>query len=74
EIHLWNNKEGWSADYYRQNNKIRDLLTAAALFPLYVIAAATDRAGKVAAAAQAHLRQPGGLATTAVKSGQQWEA
>lgn len=28
----------------------------------------------MAAAAQAHLLQPGGLATTSVKSGQQWDA
>lgn len=74
EMHLWNNKEGWYADYDLQNNKIRDQLTAAALFPLYVNAAAKDRAAKVAAAAQAHLLQPGGLATTSVKSGQQWDA
>lgn len=74
EMHLWNNKEGWYADYDLQNNKIRDQLTAAALFPLYVNAAAKDRAVKVAAAAQAHLLQPGGLATTSVKSGQQWDA
>ncbi len=50
-MHLWNNKEGWYADYDLQNNKIRDQLTAAALFPLYVNAAAKDRAAKVAAAA-----------------------
>ncbi len=52
-MHLWNNKEGWYADYDLQNNKIRDQLTAAALFPLYVNAAAKDRAAKVAAAAGA---------------------
>lgn len=40
EMHLWNNKEGWYADYDLKNNKIRDQLTAAALFPLYVNAAA----------------------------------
>ncbi len=59
-MHLWNNKEGWYADYDLQNNKIRDQLTAAALFPLYVNAAAKDRAAKVAAAARAHLLQPAG--------------
>ncbi len=51
-MHLWNNKEGWYADYDLKNNKIRDQLTAAALFPLYVNAAAKDRAAKVAAAAE----------------------
>lgn len=74
EKHLWNDKEGWYADYDLKSHKVRNQLTAAALFPLYVNAAAKDRAGKVATATQAHLLQPGGLATTSVKSGQQWDA
>ncbi len=74
EKHLWNDKEGWYADYDLKSHKVRNQLTAATLFPLYVNAAAKDRASKVAAATQAHLLQPGGLATTSVKSGQQWDA
>lgn len=74
ESYLWNDNEGWYADYDLKSQKVRNQLTAAALFPLYVNAAANDRAGKVAAATQAHLLQPGGLATTSVKSGQQWDA
>lgn len=53
---------------------MRNQLTAAALFPLYVNAASKVRASKMAAATRAHLLQPGGLATTSVKSGQQWDA
>ncbi|WP_306169606.1 trehalase family glycosidase, partial [Cronobacter sakazakii] len=52
----------------------RDQLTAAALFPLYVKAAAQDRAEKVAAATRAQLLKPGGIVTTTVKTGQQWDA
>lgn len=74
EKYLWNDKEGWYADYDLKSHKVRNQLTAAALFPLYVKAAAKDRASKVATATQAHLLQPGGLATTSVKSGQQWDA
>ena len=74
EKYLWNDKEGWYADYDLKSHKVRNQLTAAALFPLYVNAAAKDRASKVATAIQAHLLQPGGLATTSVKSGQQWDA
>lgn len=74
ERYLWNDKEGWYADYDLKSNKVRNQLTAAALFPLYVNAAAKDRAARVATATQAHLLQPGGLATTSVKSGQQWDA
>ena len=74
EKYLWNDKEGWYADYDLKSHKVRNQLTAAALFPLYVNAAAKDRASKVATATLAHLLQPGGLATTSVKSGQQWDA
>lgn len=74
EKYLWNDKEGWYADYDLKSHKVRNQLTAAALFPLYVNAAAKDRASKVATATQAHLLQPGGLTTTSVKSGQQWDA
>lgn len=74
EKYLWNDKEGWYADYDLKSHKVRNQLTAAALFPLYVKAAAKGRASKVATATQAHLLQPGGLATTSVKSGQQWDA
>lgn len=74
EHYLWNDKEGWYADYDLKSKQVRNQLTAAALFPLYVNAASKDRASKMAVATRAHLLQPGGLATTSVKSGQQWDA
>lgn len=74
EKYLWNDKEGWYADYDLKTKQVRSQLTAAALFPLYVNAAAKDRASKMAAATRTHLLQPGGLNTTSVKSGQQWDA
>jgi hypothetical protein len=39
-----------------------------------VKAAAQDRADKVAAATSSRLLKPGGIATTTVNSGQQWDA
>lgn len=74
ENHLWNEKEGWYADYDLRRKQVRNQLTAAALFPLYVKAAAQDRADKVASAAASHLLKPGGISTTTVTSGQQWDA
>jgi len=74
EAHLWNHKEGWYADYDLKTNKVRNQLTAAALYPLFVNAAAKERADKVAAATEARLLKPGGIATTTVDSGQQWDA
>ncbi len=74
EKYLWNDKEGWYADYDLKSHKVRNQLTAAALFPLYVNAASRERATKVAAAAESRLLKPGGLTTTTVNSGQQWDA
>lgn len=74
EKYLWNDKAGWYADYDLKSRKVRNPLTAAALYPLFVNAASKDRAEKVAAATQAHLLKPGGIATTTVSSGQQWDA
>lgn len=74
EKYLWNDKEGWYADYDLKSHKVRNQLTAAALFPLYVNAASSERAAKVAAATEARLLKPGGLTTTTVNSGQQWDA
>ena len=74
ESHLWNDKEGWYADYDLKTKKVRNQLTAAALFPLYVKAASQERADKVAAATSSRLLKPGGISTTTVNSGQQWDA
>ena len=49
-------------------------MTAAALFPLFVGAARQEQADRVADRVRDELLQPGGLATTAVRSGQQWDA
>ncbi len=74
ETNLWNTKEGWYADYDLKTKKVRNQLTAAALYPLFVNAAAKDRADKVAAVTEARLLKAGGITTTTVKSGQQWDA
>ncbi|KNC09593.1 trehalase [Klebsiella sp. RIT-PI-d] len=74
ETWLWNDKQGWYADYDLKTKKVRSQLTAAALFPLYVNAAARDRADKVAAVTASQLLKPGGITTTTVNTGQQWDA
>lgn len=74
EANMWNAREGWYADYDLKRNAVRSQLTAAALFPLYVHVASKDRADKMATATRAQLLKAGGLATTNVKSGQQWDA
>lgn len=74
EANFWNAKEGLYADYDLKSHSVRNQLTAAALFPLYVHAASQERADKVAKATRQSLLKAGGLATTSVKTGQQWDA
>ncbi|HDS1153965.1 TPA: alpha,alpha-trehalase TreA [Pluralibacter gergoviae] len=73
EKYLWNEKAGWYADYDLKNHRVRGQLTAAALFPLYVNAASSARAAKMAAVTESQLLKAGGIATTTVSSGQQWD-
>lgn len=72
--YLWNEKGGWYADYDWKRNSVRTQLTAAALFPLYMKAATDDRAAKTADAVEKQLLKAGGLVTTTVHNGQQWDA
>ncbi|MTD39510.1 alpha,alpha-trehalase TreA [Erwinia sp. CPCC 100877] len=74
EKYMWNNERGWYADYDLQHHRVRSQLTAAALFPLYVQASSKERAAKVAEGVRHHLLKEGGLLTTEVNSGQQWDA
>jgi alpha,alpha-trehalase len=74
EAHMWNSKQGWYADYDLKTNAARSQLTAAALFPLYVHVASKERADKMATITRAQLLKAGGLATTNLKTGQQWDA
>ncbi|NDJ57935.1 alpha,alpha-trehalase TreA [Enterobacteriaceae bacterium 4M9] len=74
EAHLWNSKNGWYADYDLKTHAVRSPLTAAAMFPLYLKLASPERATKTAAAVRSQLLKPGGIATTNVKTGQQWDA
>lgn len=70
---LWNDKLQYYADYDLDANGIRDELTAASAFALFVGVASHDRASATAQALQ-QLLHPGGLMTTLQKTDQQWDA
>jgi alpha,alpha-trehalase len=72
--YLWDNKQGFYADYDWQKATIRPQLTAATLFPLYLQAATEEHATRTADAVKSQLLKEGGLATTNVNNGQQWDA
>ncbi len=71
--HLWH-PDGWYADYDWRLGRLRDAKSAAMLYPLFVGLAPADRAASTLRVAESTLLQPGGLATTTAKTGQQWDA
>jgi alpha,alpha-trehalase len=49
-------------------------LSAASLYPLFVSIASDEQASAVSSAVRRELLQPGGLVTTPLETGQQWDA
>lgn len=72
--HLWNETEGYYADYDWLLGRLREQLTAATVFPLYNKIAPSDYAHRTAEAIRLQLLKQGGMITTTNISGQQWDA
>ncbi|WP_040262897.1 alpha,alpha-trehalase TreA [Pseudomonas massiliensis] len=72
ERYLWN-PAGFYADYDWKQKHLSDSITAASLYPLYSGLASRAHAEQTAASVNQRLVRPGGLATTTVSSGQQWD-
>lgn len=72
--YFWDQKNGWYADYLWQSQQIHSQLTAATLFPLYLKIATPRQAESTAKGVAQQLVKPGGLVTTTIHSGQQWDA
>jgi len=71
---LWDAQQGWYVDRDIERGQTRPALTAAALFPLWLEVAGRAQARATAAAVEAQLLREGGLLTTTVTTGQQWDA
>jgi alpha,alpha-trehalase len=72
--YLWNAKLGAFTDYdFRASVQGRGI-SAATLYPLYVHASTPAQARSVAALVRSRLLAPRGLATTTLRTGQQWDA
>lgn len=72
--HLWNADDGYFCDYDLSADAIRPQPTAAALAPLLSGVATQDQADATAAFVAEQLLAPGGLRTTLVASGEQWDS
>ncbi|HZF14658.1 MAG TPA: alpha,alpha-trehalase TreA [Steroidobacteraceae bacterium] len=72
--YLWSDGAGAFGDYDWRRQELSPQLTAATLYPLYFDVASPAEAARVAKFARSRLLQPDGLATTTVRTGQQWDA
>jgi alpha,alpha-trehalase len=72
--HLWDAEKGVFADYLWREGKPSGMVTAATLSPLFFGLATRAQAERVAAVVRTSLLRPGGLVTSTVPSGQQWDA
>jgi alpha,alpha-trehalase len=71
---MWDAQEGMFTDFLWRSGKLTSNVTAATLYPLFLQIATIDQAHAVAATVRQKLLDVGGLATTLVTSGQQWDA
>lgn len=72
--YLWVKRESRYADWSISEARPVPGLTAATLCPLFTGAASPSEASEVAQSTRDHLLAPGGLRTTLVRTGQQWDA
>jgi alpha,alpha-trehalase len=72
--YLWNSVAGNYQDYRWTQHQPTGRISAAMLYPLFVGAASSTQAAAVATTVRRDLLKPGGLVTTPITTGQQWDA
>jgi alpha,alpha-trehalase len=72
--YLWDSNDGVFTDYLWREGVPTGTITAASLYPLFFGLATRAHADRVAKVVRAYLLKPGGLVTTTIESGQQWDA
>ena len=72
--YCWNKTKGFFFDYNIAATQQSEIMTAAAVFPLFVQIATPAQAAAVAKNVKAYLLKDGGIVTTTNNTGQQWDA
>jgi alpha,alpha-trehalase len=78
--YLWDASRGayldyhWTGDHSRTRASVITRLSAATLYPLFFGVASEAQAAAVTGTVSRELLQPGGIVTTPVRTGQQWDA
>jgi alpha,alpha-trehalase len=71
---MWDARDGVFSDSLWETGELTGAVTAATLYPLFLRIATEGHARVVAANVERKLLDVGGLATTLIESGQQWDA
>ena len=69
----WDEKNGYFTDYVFTDQLLSPYLTLAGNYPLYFKISTEEQAKLQAESVMSNLLEPGGLATTTINSGQQWD-
>jgi alpha,alpha-trehalase len=72
--YLWDAAKGAYLDYRWTKRTRMPLVSAATLYPLFVSLASKDQAAAVAKTAASELLRAGGIGTTTLQTGQQWDS
>lgn len=72
--YLWSDEEGFYKDFNFHHSAPTSITSLAGVFPLFVNIATQEQADKVADVLRKDFLQPGGLVTTLIENGQQWDA
>jgi len=72
--YLWDEGSGVYLDYQRRAGARVPHLSAAALYPLFLAVASAQQGKSVATAVKSQLLRGGGIVTTPLATGQQWDA
>jgi len=72
--YLWNGRTGLFDDYSWRDRRLVGNISAAALYPLFFRIATASEANRVADTVEHQLLKAGGLVTTNLTTGQQWDS
>ena len=74
DTYFWNQEKGFYYDYDFVEGKQTEVASLAAVYPLFVGLATPEQAAKVAEKLEKEFLMAGGLSSTLVNTGQQWDA
>lgn len=74
QLYCWNKEYGFYFDYHIQQQKNTERITMAGCFPLFLAVADQHQADAAAKVIKEQLLADGGVLTTTLQTGQQWDA